>query len=128
MSDISPFGPARPSRVRISPALGPQPGKYRGIEALAVDQDVAGSALSYLTALLDAVGRKSSRNTSVKDARNIDHFSTFFPLMVQESSLYCLLMDFTSRPDGWTRTGRALPVPSRYVHGNLSQLAACPAD
>ena len=54
MSDISPFGPARPSRVRISPALGPHSQVNAGIEALAVDQDVAGSTLSYLTALLDA--------------------------------------------------------------------------
>lgn len=36
------------------PALGPHSQVNTGIEALAVDQDVAGSALSYLTALLDA--------------------------------------------------------------------------
>ena len=35
-------------------ALGPHSQVNTGIEALAVDQDVAGSALSYLTALLDA--------------------------------------------------------------------------
>ena len=35
-------------------ALGPHSQVNAGIEALAVDQDVAGSALSYLTALLDA--------------------------------------------------------------------------
>ena len=35
-------------------ALGPHSQVNAGIETLAVDQDVAGSALSYLTALLDA--------------------------------------------------------------------------